>query len=68
LGYEPSRGLVDQQVYVLRHNDVAGNNEEIAETNAFERIFKEFHGRNRGQVGPAMKTTEGEEVNSPVCW
>ncbi len=64
-GQEPSHGLVDQQMYVLRHNDVAGHNEQIAETNAFESIFKQFHCRNREQVGLAMKTTEGEEVELP---
>ena len=50
---------------MLRHDNVAGDNEEIAETNAFERIFKKFHGRIRGQVGLTMKTTEGEEVELP---
>jgi hypothetical protein len=52
-------------MYVPRHNDLADNDEEITETNAFERIFKEFHGRDREQVWLAMETTEGEEVELP---
>ena len=57
--------LVDQQMHVLRHHDVASNRKEIAQANALQRIFKKLHGRDRRQVGTTAITTEGEEVELP---
>ena len=65
LDKSPRCGLVDQQMHVLRHDDVTGNHKEITEANALQRIFKEFHGRDRRQVGTTAITTEGEEVELP---
>jgi hypothetical protein len=47
---------------MLRHNHVAGHHEEIATTHALQRVFKEFHGCDRGQVIPAAIAAEGEEM------
>jgi hypothetical protein len=58
-------GLVDQQMHVFRHDDVAGNHKEIAAADALQRIFKQLHGRDRRQAGSAAITTEGEEVKLP---
>jgi hypothetical protein len=37
--------LVDRQMHMFRHDHVASNCKEIAQTNALQRTFKKLHGR-----------------------
>jgi hypothetical protein len=52
-------------MYVLGHNDVTGNREEVAPAHALQRVFKEPHGRDCGKVRTTAITTEGEEMKLP---
>ena len=54
--------MIDQQVHVLRHDDVAGNRKEIAAADLLQSIFEELDGRDRREVGSAAIIAEGEEV------
>jgi hypothetical protein len=49
-------------MHVLRHDYVTGDNKVIAQADPLQRIFKEFHGGDRGQVRTAPIATEGKEV------
>jgi hypothetical protein len=55
-------GLVYQQMHVLRHDHITGDNKAIARADPLQRIFKQFHGGDRGQLRAAPIATEGEEV------
>jgi len=49
-------------MHVLGHYDITGDNEEVAEPHALQRIFEEIHGCGRREIGSATITAEGEEV------
>src|SRR6266568_8222009 len=52
-------------MHVLRHDDVTSDRKEIAQADALQRIFKQFHGPDRGEVRTTPIATEGEEVELP---
>ena len=47
---------------MLGHDDVAGDHEKITAADALQRIFKELHCGDGGQVRPTAITTKGEKV------
>src|SRR5271170_5112691 len=65
LGQERAFGLVQKQMDMLRHDDIAGNREEIAQADALQRIFEEILGRSYSEVIATVETTEGEKVKVP---
>jgi hypothetical protein len=52
-------------MHVLRHHHIACNREEIAQTNALQRVFKKLHGRDRGEVRAAVVTAKREGAELP---
>jgi len=54
--------LADKQVHVLGHDNIARDNEVIAETDSLKRPFKEFPGRRRSKVRRTVIAGEGDKV------
>jgi hypothetical protein len=46
---------------------VTGDNKAIAQADPLQRIFKEFHGGDRGEVKGALIALKVRKWNSPVC-
>jgi len=48
---------------VLRHNDVADDDESVLFPDSLQRVFKEVPSFGRGEIRETPVTTEGEEVH-----
>ena len=57
-----SVGLAQQQVHMLRHEDVANESKAIARSRLFERANGQIAGANGVQQGPALITAKGDEM------
>ncbi len=57
-----SRWFTDQQVYVLRHDDVAGDEEAIPHPHLLQRTFKERTRGSRSEVWLSLITGKCHEV------
>ena len=55
-------GFGDEEVDVLRHEDVGVEGEAVGEAGLFDDLFEDVFGFGRFQVRAAVVTTEGDEV------
>ncbi len=54
--------FTDEQVDMLRHDNVTGDDETVAESYEFESVFEEIACGGCSEMLLAVVTTEGEEV------
>jgi hypothetical protein len=55
-------GLVEEEVEVFGHQDVGVEEEVVGTAGAFDDLFENFFGFGGVEVGKAVVTTEGDEV------
>jgi hypothetical protein len=56
-------GFVDQQVDMLRHDDISGDDETVFLPDSFQCVFKETFGFGGGEVRETVVAAEGEKVH-----
>ena len=58
----PLAWLADEQVNVIRHDDVTSQGKTVAVTHFSENLDKQIPGTNGGQEGQAPIATAGDEM------
>ena len=62
LGQWGALRLAEQEMHMLRHDDVACDRKAISQPDTLQRVLEEIHGRFRREVRPAAITAECQEV------
>ena len=55
-------GFAEEEMDVLGHQDVGVEEEVVGAAGAFDYLFEDFFGFGGVEVGKAVVTTEGDEV------
>ena len=56
-------GLIQKQMYVLRHNDISSHNKSVFTPSPLKRSFEEAFCFGRAEIGETVVATEGEKVH-----
>ena len=55
-------GFAEEEMDVFRHHDVGVEEEVVGVAGSFDDLFEDFFGFGGVEVGEAVVTTEGDEV------